>query len=58
MFDRNGKFAGGSQVMHFVPHKGALFAAIGYWMGWTQCLLRRQRPERWLGTGVAVVRRQ
>ena len=31
-FDRNGKFAGGSEVMHLVPHKGALFAASGYWM--------------------------
>jgi hypothetical protein len=28
-FDRNGKFAGGSQIMHLVPHKGALFAASG-----------------------------
>jgi hypothetical protein len=31
-YDRNGKVAGGSQVMHLVPHKGALFAASGYWM--------------------------
>ena len=30
-FDRNGRFAGGSQVMHLVPHKGALYAASGYW---------------------------
>ena len=30
-FDRNGRFAGGSQVMHLVPHKGVLYAASGYW---------------------------
>jgi poly(A) polymerase len=29
--DRNGRFAGGSQVMHLVPHKGVLYAASGYW---------------------------
>jgi len=30
-FDHNGRFAGGSQVMHLVPHKGVLYAASGYW---------------------------
>jgi hypothetical protein len=38
--DRNGKFAGGSQIMHLVPHKGALFAANGYW---------RDRRNAWYG---------
>ncbi len=38
--DRNGKRAGGSQVMHLVPHKGALFAANGYW---------RDRSNIWYG---------
>jgi poly(A) polymerase len=30
-FDRNGVFAGGSQVMHLLAHKGRLYAANGYW---------------------------
>jgi poly(A) polymerase len=61
-FDRNGKFAGGSQVMHLVPHKGALFAAIGYWMdrrnilyggndpnvGWAQVLRLSGPNEPWV----------
>jgi hypothetical protein len=60
-FDRNGKFAGGSQVMHLVPHKGALFAANGYWMdgrnvwyggkdpnaGWAQVLRLSGANEPW-----------
>ena len=29
--DRDGHRAGGSQVMHLVPHQGALYAAVGYW---------------------------
>ena len=29
--DRNGKFAGGSQIIHLVPHKSNLYAASGYW---------------------------
>lgn len=29
--DRNGAFAGGSEIMHLVPHKGKLYAANGYW---------------------------
>lgn len=29
-FDRNGVFAGGSQVMHLLAHKGRLYAANGY----------------------------
>jgi hypothetical protein len=59
--DRNGKFAGGSQVMHLVPHKGALFAASGYWMdgrnvlygvtdrnaGWAQVLRLSGANEPW-----------
>ena len=60
-FDRNGKFAGGSQIMHLVPHKGALFAASGYWMdgrnvlyggndpnaGWAQVLRLSGASEPW-----------
>ncbi len=29
--DSTGKFAGGSQTIHLVPHKGGLYAATGYW---------------------------
>ena len=29
--DRNGRFVGGSQVIHLIPHKGSLYGAIGYW---------------------------
>jgi len=29
--DRNGAYAGGSEIMHLVPHKGKLYAANGYW---------------------------
>jgi poly(A) polymerase len=29
--DANGKYAGGSQIMHLVSHKGTLFAANSYW---------------------------
>jgi hypothetical protein len=30
--DDAGKLAGGSETLHLVPHKGKLFAAVGYWM--------------------------
>jgi poly(A) polymerase len=29
--DSKGRFAGGSQIIHLVAHKGQLFAAAGYW---------------------------
>jgi len=29
--DGNGAYAGGSEIMHLVPHKGKLYAANGYW---------------------------
>lgn len=59
--DRNGKLAGGSQVMHLVPHKGALYAANGYWRdkrnpwyggkdphaGWGQVLRLAGATEAW-----------
>lgn len=61
-FDRNSKFAGGSQIMHLVPHKGALYAASGYWMdrhnilyggndpkaGWAQVLRLSGPNEPWV----------
>lgn len=30
--DQQGSFAGGSEIMHLVSHKGKLYAANGYWM--------------------------
>jgi hypothetical protein len=59
--DRKGKVAGGSQIMHLVPHKGVLFAASGYWMdkrnvwyggkdpaaGWAQVLRLPGPGEPW-----------
>ena len=36
--DANGAWAGGSEIMHLVPHKGKLYAANGYW-----------EDERWKG---------
>ena len=30
--DRSGAHAGGSEIMHLVPHKGKLYAANGYWV--------------------------
>lgn len=30
-FDSAGQYAGGSEIMHLVPHKGKLYAANGYW---------------------------
>lgn len=29
--DSSGRFAGGSQIIHLVTHKGQLYAAAGYW---------------------------
>ena len=29
--DWNGKYCGGSEIMHIVPHKGKLYAFNGYW---------------------------
>jgi len=29
--DRSGAYAGGSEIMHLVPHQGKLYAANGYW---------------------------
>ena len=29
--DQNGSFAGGSEIMHIVSHKGKLYASNGYW---------------------------
>jgi len=56
--DSNGHYAGGSQVIHLVAHKGQLYAAAGYWKdrhnfqyggtnpetGWGQ-ILRLSAPE-------------
>jgi hypothetical protein len=30
--DANGAYAGGSEIMHLVAHKGKLYAANGYWL--------------------------
>jgi hypothetical protein len=59
--DRSGRFAGGSQIIHLVPHKGSLYAANGYWMdnhnvwyggtnpgaGWGQVLRLAAPGEPW-----------
>ncbi len=29
--DGNGAYAGGSEIMHLIPHQGKLYAANGYW---------------------------
>ena len=29
--DCNGRYAGGTEIMHIVPHKERLYAANGYW---------------------------
>ena len=56
--DRNGHYAGGSQIIHLVTHKGQLYAAAGYWkdrhnvwyggsdprIGWGQ-ILRLAAPD-------------
>jgi hypothetical protein len=56
--DGSGRFAGGSQVIHLVTHKGQLYAAAGYWKdshnviygghdpatGWAQ-ILRLSAPD-------------
>ena len=60
--DRNGKFIGGSQIIHLVPHKGSLYAANGYWQdkrniwyggkdpssGWAQVLRLSGPNEPWV----------
>ena len=30
--DKKGQFAGGSEIMHIVSHKGKLYASNGYWV--------------------------
>ena len=56
--DSSGRFAGGSQIIHLVGHKGQLYAAAGYWKdshnviygghdsrtGWAQ-ILRLANPD-------------
>jgi hypothetical protein len=59
--DDRGRLAGGSEILHLVPHQGKLYAAVGYWMdprnpwyggsnatpGWAQ-VLRLDGPDaRW-----------
>jgi hypothetical protein len=60
--DRNGKVAGGSQIIHLVTHKGKLYAANGYWKdarniwyggsdpnaGWGQVLQLSGPNEPWV----------
>ena len=60
-YDRSNRVAGGSQIMHLVPHKGLLFAASGYWedarnvwyggknpnTGWAQVLRLSGPNEPW-----------
>ena len=31
-FDAQGKWAGGSEIMHLAAHAGSLYAANGYWL--------------------------
>ena len=31
--DNNGHYAGGSELLHIISHKGKLYAALGYWGG-------------------------
>ncbi len=59
--DNKGKFAGGSEIMHLVAHKGKLYAGVGYWMdsrnsafggsdsstGWAQILRLDEPTARW-----------
>lgn len=59
--DRNGKFVGGSQIIHLVTHKGQIYAASGFWMdshniwyggkdpkaGWSQVLRLSGPKEAW-----------
>ena len=46
--DRNGRFAGGSQIIHLVAHKGQLYAANGYWMDMRNPIYGRDRsPSAW-----------
>lgn len=51
--DQNGRLAGGSQVMHLVPHKGSLYAASGYWQDKRNVWYGGKNP----GTGWAQVLR-
>jgi hypothetical protein len=44
-FDRNGKFSGGTQIMHLVPHKGALYAASGNWMDGRNVIYGGKDPD-------------
>ncbi|MDH5287792.1 MAG: hypothetical protein OEX23_14300 [Betaproteobacteria bacterium] len=60
--DRNGRLAGGSQVMHLVSHRGSLYAANGFWQdrrnvwyggidqysGWGQVLRLSGPDEAWV----------
>jgi poly(A) polymerase len=60
--DRNGKVAGGSQIIHLVIHKGKLYGANGYWKdarniwygggdrnaGWGQVLQLSGPNEPWV----------
>lgn len=59
--DAEGRRAGGSQILHLVSHKGALYAASGYWMdsrnvryggtdrttGWAQVLRLTSAERPW-----------
>ena len=59
--DQAKRLAGGSEILHLVPHKGRLFAAVGYWMdrrnpwygerretaSWAQILRLDGPKERW-----------
>ena len=59
--DDTGKFAGGSETLHLVGHKGKLYAAVGYWMdprniayggkspdsAWAQILRLDEPSGRW-----------
>jgi len=45
--DNKGAHAGGSEIMHLVPHKGKLYAANGYWMDsrWQKPPARQQSAQ-------------
>lgn len=43
--DEAGTIAGGSEVLHLVPHAGRLYAAIGYWMDPRNPLYGASAPE-------------
>lgn len=60
--DPSGNLMGGSQIMHLVPHQGALYAAVGYWLdpsspdyggsnanqGWAQVLRLDSPTSAWV----------